>query len=346
MNPNAQEIVRDPNWYLHAIDLDQATCQFVKTNAHSLSECSFLDHRFETAGLATAVVSFNKLRALESSINSKPPNFVFHTAFCCSTLLARCLDLPGANVSLKEPAVLMALANYQRTGHRLLRNPTHAKMIYSIVSKLLFRPFGNGQQVLVKPTNPVNNIILPLLASHPQSRALLLHSDLESFLISNLKKGQEGRSFARRLFTIFLMDSFEARQLDTTQLLRMTDSQIAAIAWHLQLEHFFDATQAFPSQQVRSLHCDSFLARPETTLRSVIDHFQIDALSKNFDSLVQNAPLKSNAKMPGQTFNNDNRIQEYEQARDHFSDDLEVILPWAKTLEFRYRYSDKVANPL
>jgi hypothetical protein len=342
----AADIVNDPNWYLHAINLDEASLFFVKTDQRALSACSFLDHRFDIQGLPSVSIPLANLLGLSESIDSAVPTFVFHSAFCCSTLIARCLDLESANLSLKEPAVLMALANYQRIGHPLLANPTQAQAIYGLVTRLLFRKFGIGQTVLVKPTNTVNNIISPLMATHPQSKALLLHSDLESFLISILKKGEQGRGFARQLFTILLMDSPEARQLDSTRLLRMTDSQIVAITWHLQLEKFFDVFEKYGSSQVRSLHCDRLLEDPRSSITSLVDFFGFTALSENFNRLMDQAPLQSNAKTPDQKFDAENRSQEYAKARSEFSDTLEVIIPWAKQLGFKYNYSDKIANPL
>lgn len=342
----ASDIINSPAWYLHSIDLDQARFLFVKTNHADLSSCSFLDHRFDVQSLPRAEVSITDLHAHANSINSCAPRFVFHTAFCCSTLVARCLDLESANLSLKEPAVLMELANAQRIGHPLLANPVQAHAIYNLITKLLFRPFGNGQTVLVKPTNTVNNIIQQMMATHPDSKALLLHSDLESFLISILKKGEQGRSFARQLFTIFLMDSAEARQLDSTRLMRMTDTQIAAITWHLQLETFFDVFASYDSTKVKSLHCDRLLSNPRDSLASLIDFFGFDALAEKFDYLVDNAPLQQNAKDPGQKFDSQNRSQEYTQARDKFSATLNTIIPWAEQLHFKHAYSNIISNPI
>jgi len=342
----AADIVSDSNWFLHAINLDEASLLFVKTDERTLSACSFLDHRFDIRSLPRVSIPLGNLLELTDSIESAPPTFVFHTAFCCSTLIARCLDLESENLSLKEPAVLMALANYQRTGHPSLKNPVKAQAIYTLITKLLFRTFAPDATVLVKPTNTVNNIILSMMATDPKSKAILLHSDLESFLISILKKGEQGRGFVRQLFTILLMDSPEARQLDSTRLLRMTDAQIAAITWHLQLEKFFDVFKQYDSSRVRSLHCDRLLADSRSSLAAVVDFFELKSVQNNFDRLMAQAPLQSNAKTPDQKFDAGSRSQEYDKARTEFSKTLKVIIPWAEQLSFRYSYSDKFANPL
>ena len=347
--PNLLQIVQDPHWYLHAINLDEAKLYFVKTNAASLPAASFLDQRFDVSHSQTASLGLQELLNYIDSPQAAPtaaPQFIFHTAFCCSTLLARCVDLPSSNISLKEPAVLMALANYKRTGHRRLSNRVEAGRIFRMVNYLLFRPFGDGQSVVVKPTNTVNNIIGELMATHHQSKAILLHSDLKSFLLSTLKKGEQGRAFARQLFSIFLMDSAEAQQLPPNQLLKMTDSQIAAITWHLQLENFFAALQAFDERRVRSLHCDRFLADPEAILCKVAEHLTVPALQQNITQALANAPLRSNAKTPGQNYAADDRDKEYRAAESRFAEELDTILPWAKQLHFRFAYSDILTKAL
>ena len=342
---SVKRVVDDPNWFLHSIDLDKASLSFVKTTKAALSEASFLDARFDVAGLQGVSFGLEELLQHTNSANTLAPvepKFIFHTAFCCSTLLARCLDFPGCSVSLKEPEVLMELSNYQRVKHKLLSSPADERAIYQLVTFLLFRPFAEGELVVVKPTNTVNNIIDPLMAAHKNSKALLLHSDLKSFMLSTLKKGERGRSFARQLFKLFSMDSQEVQQLEHQQLMAMTDMQIAAITWHLQWENFFATTQQFSSNQVRSLHCDRLLSNSAEMLSKVVECLDASVLQRNFDQLMANAPLKKNAKEADQAFSATDRNNEYRNIEQQFSATLETIIPWAEQLRFKYAYSANI----
>ena len=340
------EIVADPNWFLQAINLDEERLYFIKTDKTALSAASFLDARFDTRNLESTSFGLQELLRYTMKLEAAPPRFVFHTAFCCSTLLARCLDVKDCNVSLKEPAVLMALANYQRVGHKLLANAADAHAIYRLVTLLLFRPFADYQTVVVKPTNTVNNIIGPLLSTHHASKAVLLHSDLKSFLLSILKKGEQGRGFARQLFNIFLMDSAEAQLLQTSKLLRMTDLQIAAVTWHLQFEHFLTVQQKFNAQSVRSLHCDVLLNYSQDTLTKLVSHFGMSKLEQNIEQMMMYAPLQRNAKTLNETYTAYDRKNEYVEAERRYAESLQAIIPWAKQLRFKYEYSEKVGYEL
>jgi hypothetical protein len=256
------------------------------------------------------------------------------------------VDLPGSNISLKEPEVLMTLANYRRVGHKLLSNPSDEKEVYRLVMLVLFRPFAENETVVVKPTNSVNNIICPLLGTHSQSGALLLHSDLHSFLISILKKGERWRGFARHLFNIFLIDSPEAQLLQSKQLIGMIDLQIASVAWHLQREHFFDALEKLDSSSVKSLHCDCLLDDSEVILAELVQHLEMPQLEKNFQAMLANAPLQKNAKMPDQIFSASDRKNQYQITESQFSDSLATIINWATQLRFKYAHSENISNPL
>lgn len=337
------EIIENPNWYLHNIDLDQGLLLFVNTEPSALSSASFLDARFQPQGSSKTIPI---AQALELKRVENSAMYIFHTAFCCSTLLARCLDLQPHTIALKEPQVLMTLANYKRAGHTEMQNPERAKQLVALVHGLLARPFQEKQRVIIKPTNTVNNLIGELLAANDENKCLLLHSDLKSFLISLLKKGEEGRAFGRNLYNIFSMDSPEAQQLNHAQLMRMTDSQIAAIVWHLQFEHFIAAAERFGESRLKSLHCDRLIESPPEILRRAVTHFGLESLADNFDRLVENAPLNSDAKTPGTKFSGTDRVSQHKQAEELLKNTLDVIIPWAKQLRFRYASQEEVALKL
>ncbi|MEV8693177.1 hypothetical protein AB0014_25765, partial [Klebsiella pneumoniae] len=57
--------------------------------------------------------------------------------------------------------------------------------------RLLARPWSADGSVIVKPTHAALNIAVDLMEAAPQSRGVLLSSDLEDFVVSNIKKTPE-----------------------------------------------------------------------------------------------------------------------------------------------------------
>jgi len=155
-SPSPAELAGDPHWFLDNIDPNARVFSFLRMEREKLSGTPFLDQRLERAGAAQATAS---LEALEASLPSDLPplNFIWHIGFCCSTLIAHALDHPGKNLSLREPGVTMTLAAAKRGGWF---SPQHlGPRLPSAVFRLLARPFGEGEKVLVKPTNTVNTLI-------------------------------------------------------------------------------------------------------------------------------------------------------------------------------------------
>lgn len=174
------------------VDLDVAARRFafLAIDEAVLERSAFLDTRIE-APLAQAVpVPVAALAALRDP--PRPPAFLWHTSFCCSTLLARALHLPPAVVALKEPLVLRRLSDAHDAGKPLGELP-------QLALRLLARPWAPGAAVLVKPTHAALNIAAPLLAAMPGARGVVLHSTLDDFLVSNLKKREETRRRVPRL---------------------------------------------------------------------------------------------------------------------------------------------------
>jgi hypothetical protein len=74
--------------------------------------------------------------------------------------------------------------------------------------RLLERPFEANEAVIVKPTNFANRIAETALLLRPQSKAILLYSDVESFSQSLLMRGIAGRIYGRKLYNQFAAWSF------------------------------------------------------------------------------------------------------------------------------------------
>ena len=133
MTPLA-EILDTPCWFPAALGSDFQSLKFAQLKREALSKEAFLDHRMNHSVLSWESAPVSAVIQHAASLPSTPPAFIFHSAFCCSTLLARALDVAGKSVALKEPDVLMGLANALRVGGRAIDSEMNSRLVVSIIA--------------------------------------------------------------------------------------------------------------------------------------------------------------------------------------------------------------------
>lgn len=319
------KIISDPRWFADAFDANAGSVLMTRTARAGLAGAPFLDERWDRSGLEQKAIPLSELAGIQGP--KSPPAFIWHTAFCCSTLLARCLDRPGRNLSLREPTTMMAIANQKR-----MQGASASNAALGLLLPALGRPFVGKERVTIKPTNTVNNLILDVMDIAPTSKHLLLTSDLSSFLVSIAKKGEAGRGFARKLFTIFAMDGHPVAQMDPRQLMQMSDLQIAALVWHMQIASFLAAAQKGGTARVAWLDGDSFIAEPEEMLARVDDFLEL-GLGPDHTAKVAGGPLfKQDAKDSTKAYGPDFRAREKQKTLDGLGPELGAIMDWSYSL--------------
>src|SRR3546814_172325 len=125
-----------------------------------------------------------------------PIHFIFHSAFCASTLLVRALDMPGHAMGLSEPVLLNDITGLRRRGER---NGAQLARLLDDALLLLARRWGPAETLVVKPSNILAGLMVPMMALRPDTKALLLHAPLPEFLLSVARKGLWCRLWAREL---------------------------------------------------------------------------------------------------------------------------------------------------
>ena len=318
MNP-----AEDPSWFADGFDPKDRMVSFVHLDRARLSDTPFLDQRLKRDGAEQTMLSFD---ALASALPSLPRlNFIWHTSFCCSTLLAHALDTPGKNLSLREPGITMTLASAKRAGWFA---PEHlGDQLPSLVFRLLARRFSESEQILVKPTNTVNTLIEDA-ARLTTGKMLFLYSGIREFLLSIAKKKLDGYIFARKTFAIFANDGDPLGKLPPQQLFEMSDLQIAALVWQMQIGHFGRMMAALGARAA-SLDCANFLADPKRTLTNLDRFFDLGLGIDHIEAVVNGPMFSRNAKNVSEDYDSDARAQENNAIADMIGTDLERVVQWS-----------------
>jgi hypothetical protein len=323
--------VGDPTWLPHDYDPFRDTLIFARLPREAQRALPFIDPRFVKRDLESQPVPISDLPADLIREEAGPLHFIFHTGFCCSTLLTRALDIPGVSMGLKEPGVLSSFADYWSNSRRA----AGALEALSITLDLLSRPLARGETQIVKPSTTANHIIPQLLHARQDAKAVLLFSSLDTFLRAIARRGLEGRIFARQLFRQFApVNPLEASVNDDDALLH-SDLQIAAQAWLMQASFMEQLAKRFGTNRVRVLNSESVLADPAGTLMQVGAFFDLDMSPEIAQAIAQGSVFQEHAKELGRPFNATAHREQYDEAGRAHRDELMMAKNWARALAIR-----------
>lgn len=323
-DPLIAAIARDPQWLPHRYDPDHDSIHFRRTPRDHHRSATFLTDEYLPAADAPAVVA--RERAMETRGPAAPIHFIFHSAFCCSTLLARAFDIPGKAMGLKEPLIFNDLMGWAHRGAA----PADVAKVLNDALDLLARPFGNGEAVVVKPSNVANALAPAILAMRPDARALLLYAPLRDYLNSIARKGMDGRLWVRDLQVKLLKDRLIDLGFEAEDYLRHTDLQAAAVGWLAQHALFARLADRF-GPRIRTLSSELVTARPGDVTAALAGLFGVALDSAGIDSVVAGPAFTRHSKSEA-VFGGAERHAEQRQAAEIHGDEIEKVAIWAEAV--------------
>ena len=300
------------------------TSVFVPRERHAelmfLSDEHF-DNRFPKMTHAASEVAAQVADAAKA-----PIHFIFHTAFCCSTLMLKALDIPGRTFGLKEPDILINL------GNRFIRSDDASnRERLRLVLHLLARPFSTGENILVKPSNFANRLVLPVLETRADTRAVLLYSDVRSLLRSILKRGMWGRIWGRKLFrSAASWTSLDFGYSDEETFI-LTDLQALALGWLMQMHHFGEIARRV-GERVLLVDSGDFLADPAATLLRIGRLFQLDLDQAAIAAVVNGPAFARHSKFSDQNYGPEERAADQSAAELAHHEELEMVVKWVEAV--------------
>lgn len=313
----------DANSLAHRYDPGHDAFHFLPVPRDTHRAATFLTDEYLPSGLAPTV-----LRRADALARTGPPaplHWIFHSAFCCSTLLARAFDLPGHAMGLKEPLVLNDLTGWRR---RKDAGPDLAEVMNDTLT-LLARPFAPGEAVVAKPSTIANAFAPALLALRPDSAALLLYAPLPTFLASIAKKELEGRLWVRTLLAGMLDDGLAPFGYSMREHFAHTDLQVAALAWLGQHMLFADLVARYGAGRVRTLDSATLMRRPREAMAAATALFGLRVPDAVLDATVAGPAFHRHSKFGG-TFDADTRAAEHRAAADTHAREIGIVVRWAE----------------
>lgn len=327
-------IVRDPLWFADRYDPGDDAVHFRRLSRADHRAATFLTDEYLPKDAPVAVV--RRGDALAVAPATGPIHFIFHSAYCCSTLLARAFDVPGVAMGLKEPVFLNDLVGWKARGGA----PADLGRALDAGLTLFARPFAPGEAIVVKPSNLANNLASAMLTLRPAAAALLLHAPLRTFLGSVARKGMWGRLWVRELLVKQLKDGLVWPGMTIDDYLGQTDLQVAASGWLAQHALFTRLAARFPDR-VRTLDSRALMAEPAAAMAALAVLFGLDL---DVPTVVAGPAFATHSK-DGSAFDAAARETELATADVH-ADEIDKVAIWAEAVAATVGLSLTLPAPL
>lgn len=320
----------DPFFFPVDLDVKSKCFVFRETTLEELRTNTFLDNRFFQADLKLKKLEHSQLSSMHWDL-AKKIGFLFHTSFCCSTLLARLLDFPEYSLVLKEPLILRRLSDAELIG-------TREKALHQTALNLLFRSMAEDFAVLVKPTHVALNIAEGMMSYQPEAKAMLITSTLVDFMVSNIKKTAQSKQKVPELVERFMSASDFPSRLPPQAFSPPTFLCGVALQWHAQQSVIYNLLGGSNGQNIKLLWEKELLETPYQTLASCLDWLNWSVPENEVETQV-NLVMKQHAKSTTRPYDASEKKYEDNLLMSKYRYDIDLALRWSE--QYLSPYLDK-----
>ena len=318
-NPSVSAIVNDAEWLTHRYDPEHDAFHFRRVARAAVP--FLIDAHLGEETKPVILRRSDCLNAMGEA--STPLHFIFHSAYCASTMLTHALDQPGVAAGLSEPVLLNDMVGWRRRG---AAPRDHGRVMDSALA-MLGRGFAPGEAVIVKPSNIFNPLARGALMLRPQARAILLYAPLRPFLLSVARKGMWCRLWCRELLESYLADGFVQLGFEPRDYFRQSDLQIAAVGWLAQ-QQAFAALLGWAPERIASLDSETLTRDPAATVAAAMDHLH---LAGDRAAIADHPALTRNSKS-GAAFTEGERQRDLAAAEAAYGEEIAQVVGWTETV--------------
>lgn len=335
-------IVGSAEWLAHRYDPQFDAFHFVAASRDDHRKAMFLTDEYLPDTSKPLIIE--REQAIAAAPPSAPVHFIFHSAYCCSTLLARAFDVPGVSMGLKEPVLLNDIVGWRHRGGSTIEGRKIA-MVLDQSLHMLGRPFAAGEAVVIKPSNLINPLAPVMLRMRPDAQALLLHAPLETYLGSIARKGLWGRHWVRDLLVKLLIEGQIDLGFEQEDYLKLTDIQVAAVGWLAQHAHFQRLVAQFGPDRVRTLNSEMLMADPARALGALAQHFRLP-MDTDAIAAIASGPVFTRHSKFGTDFDAEQRNNDRAEAVTLYAEEIEKVMLWAAVVAGNANIPFALQSPL
>jgi hypothetical protein len=346
---NLDSLFTSPDLYVRDVDWKTGEAVCVQMSRSAYARSTFLDQRTVTAVEGEHRFS---VAALMDAYNCQQPNFaapmfIAHTALCGSTLLTRCLDIPGSCMAYREPYLFHNLSGIWRLG---LQENVHRKIgrdqppILDLAITLVSRTYGEEEKSVVKLSDTCTSLLPSILARSPRSRVLLLYQELRRFLVAMLRFPYR-RQYVRNMRVRAEVDLRAVGREGIPAGPDLNDGRCAALVWLGLMYPYLRLLAATPAR-VRSLNAGTFFDAPTDTVKKLDAFFGLSLGDERLEAHIAEGALSRHAKRADEDFDADRYTADLASAEIELRDEIDDAIAWVESVSAAEPVPPHLPNPL
>jgi hypothetical protein len=331
---NRMEILKDifnsPDFYPLGMNFEDRQVLFTSMSQLDYKRCLFLGMQAaKRRGKGIHHVRLDDLLLAVADVPRavKPVHFILHTAYCCSTLLARYFELIPSCLVLKEPQFLTQLA-LTTVGSFSQWNET-----FDLSFRLLSRVYGTDDVAVIKTNVPCNILGKKILDYDSRTTITFVMIPLRQFLLAALKS--QLRRSRVRFWVRNTVDLTAIPQLHPLIAFPgLSDAQAAVCVWLFNRHLCRELHSRYDCARVLMVDGSSLAENPEQVLPQILHLCGLSISGGELESLLQHPSRMLHAKNVSVPYTASSRRQDLEKSNQVFGQEVDAAIKWAETYGF------------
>jgi len=261
-----------PDLFPVKLSLKQKKVHYVKMSPHWYNKSIFIDPE-RIAGSYGLSADLDQLAYICDQIAPNNSPFIFHTAFCGSTLLSRALAEIYECLPIREPQAINDLYQFVKDKQS---DDKEISLWLSRIIAILSRRYHPYAPSIIKANDYANGLMMSLLKHSVTTPVLFMYTPLSEFLASCLK-AENRRQWIKSRYQYCKSPVADLLNIPVQDMMLTEENvgEMAAIYWIYNILLFENAYDQHPNN-LFSLDFNHMLDNPIDCLETCADLFSLE----------------------------------------------------------------------
>lgn len=315
-------LLQSPEFYPVSIDIRNNALEFLQMSRESYRNSAFLDLRTQHLGDGAHNVNLDEVLLAGAGISAKRggAHYILNTAFCCSTLVARYIELFPNCFVLKEPSFLTQLAIV--TPESISR----WEEIFQVCLKLLTRTFLDSERPVIK-VHEACNILGNRLLEDPEITITFLSTPVRRFVLSTLKAESRRQWVRNRVNQMSKRHEF-AEVFHDVDVTHLSDAQVACCMWMANQLLCQRLSSGDDCERVFVINGDEVADHPLETLSRIAKAGGFAVTDEELEAVVSHPSVTRYSKDTTIPYNAASRHHDLERLEQQWGEEAQTAINW------------------